>query len=62
MSPVNRIVSANLTSQIAQQIGLTAAPIIAVAVLHQDVGGVSVLHIAQTLPFFDVIASGWCMG
>ncbi|TJZ79018.1 MFS transporter [Chitiniphilus eburneus] len=46
-----RLAGSNLASQSAQQIGLAAAPLVAVLALGSDVTGTGLLQVAQTLPF-----------
>ncbi|WP_255988540.1 MFS transporter [Chitinolyticbacter albus] len=50
-SAFNRLAASNLAAQCAQQIGLAAAPLIAVLALGSDVTGTGLLQLAQTLPF-----------
>jgi predicted MFS family arabinose efflux permease len=47
----NRLAWSNLAAQSAEQIGLAAAPIVAVLVLGAGAGEVGLLQTAQTLPF-----------
>src|ERR1700758_2402906 len=47
----NRLAWSNLAAQSAEQIGLAAAPIIAVLGLGAGVGETGLLQVAQTLPF-----------
>ncbi len=47
----NRLAWSNLAAQSAEQIGLAAAPIVAVLALGADAGGTGLLQTAQTLPF-----------
>ncbi|HKV44249.1 MAG TPA: MFS transporter [bacterium] len=47
----NRLAWSNLAAQSAEQIGLAAAPIVAVLVLGASAGEVGLLQTAQTLPF-----------
>src|SRR5688572_28232704 len=55
----NRLAWSNLAAQSAEQIGLAAAPIVAVLVLGAGVGETGLLHTAQTLPFLLLsIAAG----
>ncbi|GAA5784212.1 MFS transporter [Chitiniphilus shinanonensis] len=46
-----RLAASNLASQCAQQLGLAAAPLVAVLALGSDVTGTGLLQVAQTLPF-----------
>jgi predicted MFS family arabinose efflux permease len=48
----NRLAWSNLAAQSAEQIGLAAAPIVAVLSLGAGAGATGVLQTAQTLPFF----------
>ncbi|UXY15385.1 MFS transporter [Chitiniphilus purpureus] len=50
-SPFVRLAASNLAAQSAQQIGLAAAPLVAVLALGSDVTGTGLLQVAQTLPF-----------
>lgn len=50
-APFRRLAWSNLAAQSAEQIGLAAAPIIAVLVLGADAGGTGFLQALQTLPF-----------
>src|SRR5436305_14027557 len=47
----NRLAWSNLAAQSAEQIGLAAAPIVAVLALGAGVGATGLLQTAQTLPF-----------
>jgi predicted MFS family arabinose efflux permease len=47
----NRLAWSNLTAQSAEQVGLAAAPIVAVLALDAGAGTTGLLHTAQTLPF-----------
>jgi predicted MFS family arabinose efflux permease len=47
----NRLAWSNLAAQSAEQIGLAAAPIVAVLALGAGAGETGLLHTAQTLPF-----------
>jgi predicted MFS family arabinose efflux permease len=47
----NRLVWSNLAAQSAEQVGLAAAPILAVLALGAGVGATGLLQTAQTLPF-----------
>ena len=47
----NRLVSSNLLAQSAEQIGLAAAPIVAVFAFGAGAGETGLLQTAQTLPF-----------
>src|SRR5215831_14041434 len=47
----NRLAWSNLAAQSAEQIGLAAAPIVAVLALGAGVGATGILQTAQTLPF-----------
>ncbi len=47
----NRLAWSNLAAQSAEQIGLAAAPIVAVLARGADAGGTGLLQTAQTLPF-----------
>src|SRR2546428_1073861 len=47
----NRLAWSNLAAQSAEQIGLAAAPIVAVLVLGAGAGATGLLQTAQTLPF-----------
>ena len=49
--PFLRLAASNLAAQSAQQIGLAAAPLVAVLALGSDVAGTGLLQVAQTLPF-----------
>jgi predicted MFS family arabinose efflux permease len=52
LSPTfNRLAWSNLAAQAAEQVGLAAAPIVAVLALGAGAGATGVLHTAQTLPF-----------
>src|SRR5437879_13723786 len=50
-SPFVRLAWSNLAAQSAEQIGLAAAPIVAVLTLGAGEGATGVLQTAQTLPF-----------
>src|SRR3979411_3141100 len=50
-SAFNRLAWSNLAAQSAEQIGLAAAPIVAVLTLGAGAGATGVLQTAQTLPF-----------
>jgi len=50
-SKFSRLAWSNLAAQSAEQIGLAAAPIVAVIALHADAGDTGWLQTAQTLPF-----------
>src|SRR5688500_13576097 len=55
----NRLAWSNLAAQSAEQIGLAAAPIVAVFALGAGAGETGLLHTAQTLPFLLLsIAAG----
>src|SRR5687767_13000251 len=55
----NRLAWSNLAAQSAEQIGLAAAPIVAVLALGAGAGETGLLHTAQTLPFLLLsIAAG----
>src|SRR5258705_2927964 len=47
----NRLAWSNLAAQSAEQIGLAAAPIVAVLALGAGAGATGLLQTAQTLPF-----------
>src|SRR5438876_9417959 len=47
----NRLAWSNLAAQSAEQIGLAAAPIVAVLALGAGEGATGILQTAQTLPF-----------
>src|SRR5437899_5454721 len=47
----NRLAWSNLAAQSAEQIGLAAAPIVAVLALGAGAGGTGLLQTVQTLPF-----------
>ena len=47
----NRLAWSNLAAQAAEQVGLAAAPIVAVLALGAGAGATGMLHTAQTLPF-----------
>lgn len=47
----NRLAWSNLAAQSAEQVGLAAAPIVAVVALGAGAGGTGLLQTAQTLPF-----------
>ena len=50
-SAFNRLAWSNLAAQSAEQVGLAAAPIVAVLALGADAGETGLLQTAQTLPF-----------
>src|SRR5258705_4497458 len=47
----NRLAWSNLAAQSAEQVGLAAAPIVAVLALGAGIGATGLLQTAQTLPF-----------
>ena len=51
IDPFVRLAASNLAAQSAQQLGLAAAPLVAVLALGSDVAGTGLLQVAQTLPF-----------
>ncbi|HEX3176586.1 MAG TPA: MFS transporter [Methylomirabilota bacterium] len=51
VSPFARLAWSNLAAQSAEQIGVAAAPLVAVLMLGAGVGATGLLHTAQTLPF-----------
>jgi predicted MFS family arabinose efflux permease len=57
----NRLAWSNFTAQAAEQIGLAAAPIVAVLTLGAGEAATGILQIAQTLPFllFSIPAGVW---
>ena len=59
-----RLAWSNLAAQSAEQIGLAAAPIVAVLALGAREGAVEILQTAQTLPFllFSIPAESWWIG
>ena len=50
-TPFARLAWSNLAAQSAEQIGVAAAPLVAVLMLDAGVGATGLLHTAQTLPF-----------
>ena len=50
-NPFARLAWSNLAAQSAEQIGVAAAPMVAVLMLGAGVGATGLLHTAQTLPF-----------
>ena len=51
MTPFHRLAWSNLAAQSAEQVGLAAAPIVAVLALGAGAGATGMLQTAQTLPF-----------
>lgn len=49
--PFRRLALSNLAAQCAEQIGLAAAPLVAVLALGASVGEISLLQVAQTVPY-----------
>ncbi|MYM29946.1 MFS transporter [Duganella sp. CY15W] len=50
-SSFHRLTISNLSAHAAQQVGMAAAPLIAVTALHADVGQTAWIQLAQMLPF-----------
>ena len=48
IDPFVRLAASNLAAQSAQQLGLAAAPLVAVLALGSDVAGTGLLQVAQT--------------
>src|SRR5207247_2340852 len=51
VTPFHRLAWSNLAAQSAEQVGLAAAPIVAVLALGAGAGATGMLQTAQTLPF-----------